>query len=396
MIEQELIPLVDLRAQYEPIKREILSALSDALDRMNLFLGENVQLFEREFAEYCGTRYCVGVSSGTDALILALQACGVGPGAEVITVANSFIATVEAIHAVGATPVLVDVDADTCTMDPRQFEARITRRTRAVIPVHLYGRLADLSSIVEIARRHSILVVEDACQAHGARDGQRRAGSFGDVGCFSFYFSKNLGAYGEAGAVVTSNPEIAEHVSLLRNHGSRSKYHHTVLATNSRLDELQAAVLRVKLRYLDQWNEQRRANAASYNRLLAGLGLRLPSVPDQPSHVFHLYVVRSNERHALREGLQAAGVATGLHYPVPVHLQPAWSAHGYETVSLPVTEALSREVLTLPLYPEMTITQIERVCTVVGEILTRRRRRDEPIAAADVSAPEPDLSPRAS
>ncbi len=393
MIEQEFIPLVDLRAQYQTIKSEILAALSDTLERMDLFLGENVRLFEQEFAEYCGTRHCIGVGSGTDALILALQACGVGPGDEVITVANTFIATVEAIHAIGATPILVDVDADTGTMDPQQLEARITRKTRAIVPVHLYGRLADLPSIMEIARRHSLLVVEDACQAHGASDGQRRAGSFGDVGCFSFYISKNLGAYGEAGAVVTDNPEIAQRVNLLRNHGSQSKYHHVTLATNSRLDELQAAVLRVKLRYLDQWNEQRRAHAATYKRLLDGLGLDLPSIPSQPSHVFHLYVVRSDRRDDLREGLQAAGVATGLHYPVPVHLQPAWFAHGYETISLPVTETLAREVLSLPLYPEMTPGQIERVCTAVRQVLASPRRHESRVEAGGLAA-EQDLHPR--
>jgi len=377
VIERDTIPLVDLSAQYQSIKGEILSALSAALDGMNLFLGENVKLFEQEFAEYCGTGHCVGVGSGTDALILALRACGVGPGDEVITVANTFIATVEAIHAVGARPVLVDVDPDTCTLDPTQIEARITSNTRAIVPVHLFGRLADLTSIVDVARRHSLVVVEDACQAHGASEGGRRAGSFGDVGCFSFYFSKNLGAYGEAGAVVTDNPEIAKRVALLRNHGSPSKYQHSVLGVNSRLDELQAAVLRVKLRHLDRWNEQRRAHAATYNRLLGGLELRLPDIPNDSSHVFHLYVVRSDRRDALRVALQAEGVAIGVHYPIPVHLQPAWTAHGYETVSLPVTEALAREILSFPLYPEMTTGQIERVCACVARALASADGRDE-------------------
>lgn len=395
MIQQDTIPLVDLSAQYQLIKGEILSALSSALERMNLFLGENVRLFEQEFGEYCGTHHCVGVGSGTDALILALRACGVGPGDEVITVANTFIATVEAIHAVGAKPVLVDVEPDTCTLDPSQIEAAITSYTRAIVPVHLYGRLADLTSIVDVARRHSLLVVEDACQAHGASKDGRRAGAFGDVGCFSFYFSKNLGAYGEAGAVVTNNPEIAQRVALLRDHGSPSKYQHSVLGVNSRLDELQAAILRVKLRYLDRWNEQRRAHAATYNQLLSGLGLRLPKIPNDGSHVFHLYVVRSDRRDALRTSLEGAGVATSIHYPIPVHLQPAWTAHGYRPCLLPVTEALAGQILSLPLYPEMTTSQIERVCACIRQALARADERGEPLEDGAPSASALDFKPGA-
>lgn len=362
MTEPTMVPLVDLRAQYREIKDEVLSAIGSALEGMQLFLGENVEAFEHEFAQYCGTRFCVGVGSGTDALILALRSCGVGPGDEVITVANTFIATVEAIHLVGATPVFVDIDPETHTMDPRQIEPAITSCTRAIVPVHLYGKLADMASIVAVAHRYSLAVIEDSCQAHGASHGGRRAGAFGDAGCFSYYFSKNLGAYGEAGSVVTDDPEIAQRVAMLRNHGSPAKYHHNVLGMNSRLDELQAAVLRIKLRYLDRWNEQRRAHAANYNRLLSGIGLQLPTSGHGSDHVYHLYVVRGNHRDEIRQSLEAAGVATGIHYPVPIHLQPAWAAHRYRPASLPVTEAAAREILTLPLYPEMSPAQIEYVC----------------------------------
>src|SRR6185437_4077325 len=281
MVAHQAIPLVDLRAQYETIRGEILPAIGRVLAGMHLFLGDNVVAFEKEFADYCGTRYCVGVGSGTDALMLALRASGVGPGDEVITVANTFIATVEAIYLVGATPILVDVDPVTFTLDVSQLEARITSRTRAIIPVHLYGRIADMSSIAEVARRHGLIVVEDACQAHGAMRDGHRAGAFGAAGCFSFYFSKNLGAYGEAGAIVTDDPEIARTVAILRDHGSPSKYQHTTLGVNSRLDELQAAILRVKLTHLDRWNEKRRTHARTYGRLLADAGVGLPIGCDQ-------------------------------------------------------------------------------------------------------------------
>lgn len=362
MYEQKAIPLVDLRAQYESIRAEVLPAIGSVLAGMHLFLGDNVVAFEHEFADYCGARFCVGVGSGTDALMLALRAAGVGHGHEVITVANTFIATVEAIAMVGATPVFVDVDPTTYNLDARQIEARITPRTRAIVPVHLYGRLANMASIGRIARRHGLIVIEDACQAHGAMSEGRRAGTFGTAGCFSFYFSKNLGAYGEAGAIVTDEPEIARQAAILRDHGSPSKYQHVVLGVNSRLDELQAAILRVKLRHLDRWNEQRRSHARTYGRLLAGLDLKLPDGSDQPDHVNHLYVIRARQRDRLREALDRAGVATGIHYPVPIHRQPAWTDRADAKVDLPVTEALAGEILTLPMFPELSDGQIEYVC----------------------------------
>lgn len=359
------IPLVDLRAQFAGIRDEVLSALDRTLAGMNLFLGENVVEFEREFATYCGVGECVGVGSGTDALILALRACGIGTGDEVITVANTFIATVEAIYLVGATPIFVDIDPQTFNMNPNLLEERISPHTRAIMPVHLYGKLAPMPEIMSIAKRHNLVVIEDACQAHGARLNGQAAGSFGDVGCFSFYFSKNLGAYGEAGAVVTDNPDIARSVLKLRNHGSLEKYQHDVLGVNSRLDEMQAAILRIKLRRLDSWNAKRRALAATYGRMLAGCGVRLPPGVDDADHVYHLYVVRTAARELLRQALREAGVATAIHYPIPIHLQRAWSAHHYPSTSLPETEAAANEILSLPIYPEMTSAQVEYIAESV-------------------------------
>lgn len=366
------IPLVDLRVQFHDIRTEVLNAIDDVLSEMRLFLGDNVTAFEREFADYCGVRECVGVGSGTDALVLALRAAGVGAGDEVITVGNTFIATVEAIVLVGATPVLVDIDPDTYTMDPDALAARISSRTRAIVPVHLYGQLADMPRIMRVAQRHGLLVIEDACQAHGAKLAGKRAGSFGDAACFSFYFSKNLGAYGEAGAVLTNNSEVARQIVRIRNHGQTGKYDHQVLGVNSRLDELQAAVLRIKLRHLDDWNDRRRSHATNYNQLLAGTGLVLPSEAPGSRHVYHLYVVRSSNRDSIITGLGEAGVGTGIHYPVPIHLQPAWVAHGFAPVSLPITEAYAREIVSLPLYPELTETEIEFICQQVGAAINSR------------------------
>jgi dTDP-4-amino-4,6-dideoxygalactose transaminase len=365
VIDQMTVPLVDLRAQYETIKDEVLASMTEVLDGMHLFLGKNVRAFEQEFADYCGAARCIGVGSGTDALYLALRACGVGPGDEVITVAHTFIATVEAIELTGATSVLVDIDPETYTLDPSQLEAHVTSRTRAIVPVHLYGQIADMAPIVEVARRHSLRIVEDACQAHGARYDGQRAGAFGDAACFSFYFSKNLGAYGEGGAIVTNDAQIARDVAVLRDHGSEAKYQHLALGVNSRLDELQAAVLRIKLRRLDQWNAMRRAHAARYDSLLADSGLELPLTRTGSEHVYHLYVVRSRQRDDLRRHLESVGVSTGIHYPIPVHRQPAWGASGHAASSLPATEAAADQILSLPIYPELRGAQLEYVCEQV-------------------------------
>lgn len=363
----QTIPLVDLRAQYQPLKKEILNAISNVLDDMQLFLGENVQHFEAEFAEYCRTRYAVGLGSGTEALHLALIACGIGPGDEVITVSHTFIATVEAIRLAGARPVLVDIDPDTFTIDVNHIEDKITPQTKAIIPVHLYGQPADMDPILSIGEKHRLAVVEDACQAHGAEYKGKRTGSLGDVGCFSFYFSKNLGAYGEAGICVTSKPEIAQRLRMLRDHGSERKYYHSIIGVNARLDEVQAAVLRVKLKRLDQWNEARRRNAHMYTELLEDGPVATPGEAEYAKHVYHLYVLRSRCRDRLQTYLRDRGISTGIHYPVPVHLQGAWQIANYRTESLPITERYVGEILSLPMYPELSKESIQRVAEAIRQ-----------------------------
>jgi dTDP-4-amino-4,6-dideoxygalactose transaminase len=361
------IPLVDLRAQYQPLKEEIVNAIHNVLDSMELFLGKNVQGFEGEFAEYCGVQYAVGVGSGTEALHLALLACGIGPGDEVITVSHTFIATVEAICLTGATPILVDIDPDTYTIDVSQIEDKITSQTKAIIPVHLYGQPADMDPILAIAEKYRLIIVEDACQAHGAEYKGKRIGSLGDVGCFSFYFSKNLGAYGEAGICVTNEPKIARHLRMLRDHGSEEKYHHSVMGVNARLDEIQAAILRVKLRRLDEWNEARRSNAYLYNELLRDSPVVTPNEAEYGKHVYHLYVIRTRHRDNLQAHLRERGIATGIHYPIPVHLQRAWRSANFRTESLPVTERYAREILSLPMYPELTTSSTEYVAEAIRD-----------------------------
>jgi dTDP-4-amino-4,6-dideoxygalactose transaminase len=368
MIETQLpeIPLVDLRAQYEPLRGEILAALADVLDDMHLFLGPQMQSFEQQFAQFCGCGESIGVSNGTDALELTLRALGVGPGDEVITPPNSFIATAEAISAAGATPVFVDVHPQTATLDPALIESRISPRTKSIIPVHLYGRPADMDAILSIARAHKVAVIEDACQAHGAYLGTRPAGSLGDAGCFSFYYSKNLGAYGEAGAVTTNDLALAQRVRLYRDHGSHVRYEHEVVGRNARMDELQAAILSIKLRHLADWNVRRRRNATRLSAALADSSLELP-VPggEDIYEVFHLYVVRHPQRDRLRAFLGARGINTGIHYPRPIHLQPAYAALGYGPGDFPVTEHLAAHSLSLPLYPELTDEQIDRIAAAV-------------------------------
>jgi dTDP-4-amino-4,6-dideoxygalactose transaminase len=360
------IPLVDLARQYGPIQEQVHAAFRAILQHMQLFLGPNVQAFEQEYAAYLGAGDCVGVCDGTTALHLALRACGIGAGDEVITVSHTFFATVEAIALAGATPVFVDVAPDTLTMDVAAAERAITSRTRALLPVHLYGRLADMSGLMALARTHNLRVIEDACQAHGARRDGRAAGTFGDVGCFSFYCSKNLGAYGEAGAVVTNDPELAWRVRCLRDHGSAVRYHHDALGLNGRLDELQAAVLRIKLPWLDAWNEARRRHAAQYNSLLAPLPVQTPALPG-PEHVFHLYVIRTPARDALRAHLAQRGIHTGIHYPVPCHLQRAGALYAPAAGALPVTEAVAGQILSLPMFPELRDEEIAYIVAAIAE-----------------------------
>jgi dTDP-4-amino-4,6-dideoxygalactose transaminase len=359
------IPLVNLKAQYEPLKDEIQQVWEEILSSMKLFLGPNVQAFEKEFAGYCRTGYAIGVSDGTTAIHLALRALGIGPGDEVISVSHTFIATTEAILLAGAKPVFIDINPRTYTMDVNQIEQVITARTRAILPVHLYGQCADMDPILAIAKKHHLSIIEDACQAHGAEYKGRKAGSMGDIGCFSFYFSKNLGAYGEAGMVTTSNPELAQKMRMIRDHGSETRYHHEMLGWNGRLDELQAAVLRVKLPHLDAWNEQRRQIAAFYNERLAGTNLVTPEEASGNRHVYHLYVVRTPEREALRNELNAEGIGTGIHYPIPVHLQPAFNGFNYPPGSLPITERVVSEILSLPIYPELTLEQAGQVVDIL-------------------------------
>ncbi|HKA50688.1 MAG TPA: DegT/DnrJ/EryC1/StrS family aminotransferase [Candidatus Dormibacteraeota bacterium] len=359
------LPLVDLQAQYRTIDNEVMAAVDRVLKSGQFVLGPETDAFEHELASHSQAAHAVGTSSGTSALHLALLAAGVGPGDEVITVPFTFVATVAAIEYAGARPVLVDIAADSFTMNPALVEAAITPRTRAIVPVHLYGQPADMSPLLEIASRHGLKLIEDACQAHGAEHEGRRVGALGDAGCFSFYPGKNLGAYGEGGAVVTNDAELARTVRTLRHWGQVSRYVHELKGFNYRLHELQAAILRVKLRHLDDWTEGRRAHARRYDQLLAGV-VRTPVELPYARHVYHVYVIRSDERESLARALEAEGIHTGVHYPVPVHLQPAWADLGYAPGSFPVSEQAAREVLSLPMYPELPAHELERVAELVA------------------------------
>jgi dTDP-4-amino-4,6-dideoxygalactose transaminase len=359
------VPLVDLRAQYLALKPEIMLAFEQVLDSMQLFLGPHVQAFEQHFAAYCGCREGIGVSSGTDALMLALRACEIGPGDEVITVANTFIATVEAIAMVGAKPVFVDIDPQTYLMDWQQLEQVVTPRTRAVLPVHLYGHAAEMQPILNVAHRYGLWVIEDASQAHGATYMGQRVGSIGHIGCFSLYYSKNLGAFGEAGICTTNDPELAEKMRMIRNHGSRVRYHHEVMGVNARLDEIQAAVLGIKLLHLEQWNAARQAHAQIYNEQLRDVVNAIPVVRSWGTHVYCYYVVQVQSRDNFRQALEQEGIGTNIHYPVPIHLQPACQRYGYQAGMLPVTEDVARRIVSLPMYPELTREQLQWVIDAV-------------------------------
>jgi dTDP-4-amino-4,6-dideoxygalactose transaminase len=358
-----IVPFVDLKAQYQTIASQMDEAISRVVADADFVLGRDVEVFEREFADFCEAEYAVGVDSGTSALELALRAHGIGEGTEVITVSHTFIATVTSISYTGARPVLVDVDRDTYNIDPGKIEAAITDRTKAVVPVHLYGQSADLDPLLAIARKHDLIVIEDACQAHGARYKGKRVGALADAGCFSFYPGKNLGAYGDAGMVVTNNKETAERIRLLRNYGQPQKYQHVTMGYNRRLDSLQAAVLQVKLQHLDQWNASRQRAARLYDELLEDAeGIRTPYTAEESSHAYHLYVVQHSQRDRLAGYLREQGVATGLHYPTPVHLQPCYDDLGLRSGALPVTEAIASRVISLPMFAEITAEQIEYVC----------------------------------
>jgi dTDP-4-amino-4,6-dideoxygalactose transaminase len=363
-----VIPFLDLKAQYASIKDEVNSAIQGVLESCQFTLGSEVAAFEQEFAAYCQADQGIGVNTGTSALHLALLAAGVGPGDEVITVPFTFVATVSAIHYTGARPVFVDIDPRSFNMDPAGLEAAITEKTKAIIPVHLYGQPADMDPILRIAKAHGLVVIEDAAQAHGAEYKGRRAGSMGDMACFSFYPGKNLGAYGEGGMVVTNNPEYARTMRMLRDWGAERKYEHVLKGYNYRLEGIQGAVLRVKLRYLEAWTEGRRRAAAHYDRLLAGSGVPTPAAMPYVRHVYHIYAIRTQQRHAWQQALQAQGIHTGIHYPTPVHLLPAFADLGYQRGQFPHAERAASEVLSLPMFPELTATQCEEVSDAVWKL----------------------------
>jgi dTDP-4-amino-4,6-dideoxygalactose transaminase len=366
---EPLIPFVDLRAQYATLRGEMLPALEEVLAGGTYVLGPRVAEFEEAFAAYLGARHCVGVSSGTAALHLALIAAGVGPGDEVITVPMTFIATCWAISYVGATPVFVDVDPVSYTMDVAQVEARVTTRTRALLPVHLYGQAADMGPLLDLARRRGLAVIEDAAQAHGATYQGRAAGTFGLCGCFSFYPGKNLGAYGEGGAVVTNDAGVAARLRALRDHAQTERYLHNELGFNHRMDALQGAALGIKLRHLRRWTEARRSLALRYRELLAELPIQLPAEAAARGHVWHLFVTLCAQRDGIQRALRERGVLTGLHYPVPVHLQKPYRHLGYGPGAFPVAERIGRECLSLPLFPEMTTRQQDAVVGRLREVL---------------------------
>lgn len=360
------IPIANPRAQYLSHKTELDAAIAAALDGNRYILGPQTQAFEQEFAAYLGVRYASGVGSGTEALHVAIRACGIGPGDEIITVSHTAVATVSAIELAGATPVLVDIDPVTYTIDPGVIAGAITPRTKAIIPVHLYGAAADLSPIVDLARQHNLKVIEDCAQAHGTQYAKRMAGSYGDAACFSFYPTKNLGAIGDGGLVATNDPAIAENLNLLRQYGWRERYISEVAGWNTRLDEMQAAILRVKLRHLDEDNGKRRALAAIYDEQLAGV-VTLPIEPVNTRHVYHLYVIRHPHRAALMQFLRDRGIGTAIHYPVPVHLQPAYRGRLGDVGSLPKTERAAQEIVSLPMYPELSEVDVRSVAQAIRE-----------------------------
>lgn len=373
-VKKQGVPFVDLWRLHEPLLGNLNRVIADTIHHSAFTLSDALAAFEIDFAAYCGTKYAVGVSSGTDALHLALRARHIGPGDEVITVPNTFIATAEAISICGARPVFVDVDETTFNMDVAKLEASITSATKAIIPVHLFGQSADMDAINEIAARHGLLVIEDACQAHGAMYKGQKAGSLSTAGCFSFYPGKNLGAMGDGGMVVTNNKDMAEAIKTLRHHGQSDKNVHSVIGYCNRLDGLQAAILGVKLPHLDEWNDLRIAAAARYDKELEHVDVVAPCSSGHGHHVYHLYVVRSNERDKLREHLAEKGIQTGIHYPIPIHLQPACSHLGYKPGDFPVTEKLEDQILSLPMFPGITDGELETVGSEINRFEAAKER----------------------
>ena len=357
-----MIPFVNLKKEYESISNEVDLAVNRVLKKGNFILGEEVKKFEDDFSSYMGSKYSIGVNSGSDALFYAIKALGIGNGDEVITVSHTFISTVDGIVKNGAKPVFVDIDPETYCMDASKIEDKITERTKAILPVHLYGHPADMGQIQEIANEYELFLVEDACQAHGAEYNGKKVGSIGDIGCFSFYPTKNMGAYGDGGIAVTDNEEIEERLRLLRNYGQSKKNYHDFVGYNSRLDEIQAAVLRVKLKYIDQWNEKRRKTAKLYNELLAEVVK--PVEKDYAKHVYHLYVIRHKKRDNIQQYLLNNEIQSQIHYPCPVHNQKAYSNHGY-SLKLPLTEKITDEILSLPMNPWLEEIDVEKICNCI-------------------------------
>jgi dTDP-4-amino-4,6-dideoxygalactose transaminase len=366
-----VIPFVDLKAQYASIKGEVNQAIQGVLESCQFTLGSEVAAFEKEFAAYCGSEQGVAVNTGTSALHLALLAAGVGPGDEVITVPFTFVATVAAVHYTGARTVFVDIDPVTFTMDPSKLEAAITSKTKAILPVHLYGQPADMDPILAIAKRHGVVVIEDAAQAHGAEYKGRRVGSLGAMACFSFYPGKNLGAYGEGGMVTTNDPGYAKTIRMLRDWGAERKYEHVLKGYNFRMEGIQGAVLRVKLKYLEAWTEARRTAAARYDEGFKDSGVATPRAMPYARHVYHIYAIRTRHRQDWQKGLQDQGIQTGIHYPIPVHLLPAYADLGYKAGDFPHAERAAAEVLSLPMYPELTGEQTSHVCQAVKALAAR-------------------------
>jgi dTDP-4-amino-4,6-dideoxygalactose transaminase len=370
-IQVEPVPMLDLAAQYRPIQDEIKAAINRVLESQHFILGPEVKALEQEVARYCGRQFGVGVASGTDALILALCACGVGPGDEVIVPSFTFIATADSVSILGARPVFADIDPITFCIDPEQIAKKITSKTKAIVPVHLYGQTADMDPILSLAAKHNLFVVEDTAQAIGATYKGRKAASMGGLGCLSFFPSKNLGGYGDGGMIVTDSEDFAKKLKSLRAHGTSKKYFSEVQGWNSRLDEIQAAILRVKLRYLDNWGTRRRERATYYESLLHQQvpSAITPATASSGDHVFHQYTVRVQRRDAISKALAERGIASTVYYPVPIHIQPIYSSLGYKHGDLPESERAAIEVLSLPIYPELTDTQIESVVSSLAEVV---------------------------
>ncbi len=361
------IEFVDLQKQYQTYKPEFDEAIHAVLNKSNYILGEEVEKFEKDFATYCETKHCIGVASGTDALFLILKALEIGHGDEVITVSNTFIASALTISMAGATPVFVEMDEKTYNIDPQAIEAKITAKTKAIMPVHLYGQPAAMEELQAIAKKHNLYIVEDACQGHGSRYKGKRVGGIGNAAAFSFYPGKNLGAYGDGGAITTNDDDLAFKMRMLRNYGQKVKYHHLMKGFNSRLDTIQAAVLNVKLKYLDQWNSRRREIAQKYTELLSPLGIKTPFVSPDCEHIFHIYLIQVEKRDELMKYLGTQGITALIHYPVPIHMQEAYKELGYKKGDFPKTETYSEKILSLPMFAELTDEEVEYICSKIKE-----------------------------